>query len=358
MDKAMNESKLVTVLIPCFNMEHKLPRLLESLYNQTSRNFQIYIIDDGSTDNSPKIITEYIDKFHSININLNYILKTNSGVASTINYGLKYVNTDFFCLPDADDYLELNYIEECSNYLINNKDCSIVFTKCSVFYESFKKYPCAYFERKDKFKIQNNLIVNDFIWEKNVYFCPNYMIRTESFKKANGAMEIFCKTRGGQNFQMIFPLLFNYKVGYIDKPLYNYIIYKISHSHQLKNTYESTIKRIEIQKDILQHVIDGLNISTGEKNYYMEQCMQKYLVQEAKVAFNYCRIKSFRDSFSKIDPIYQSSLYKRLNQLPYFFLIIIFFLRTIGYHIGSKIKNSKYIYLIQIIRLNFKKHFL
>ena len=179
-------NKDAVILIPSYNPDEAI---MQDFLKELSKKFKnIVIVNDGSTDNSPKIITEYIDKFHSININLNYILKTNSGVASTINYGLKYVNTDFFCLPDADDYLELNYIEECSNYLINNKDCSIVFTKCSVFYESFKKYPCAYFERKDKFKIQNNLIV------KLSYLLANIILKP-SFNKSLITMNLYKSIR-------------------------------------------------------------------------------------------------------------------------------------------------------------------
>ena len=312
----MNNKKLVTVIIPCFNMEHKISPLFESLLKQTSTDYVIYVIDDGSIDNSKNIIMSYVDRFNSIGVELNYVYQQNSGVAAAVNTGLKYVNTEFFCLPDADDYLENEYIEKCSGFLKSNLNCGIVFTECNVYHESDMKRPYTIFKRNDKFKSDNNKIIKDFIWGNNVYFSPNYMIRTKAFVSSNRSMEIFHNTRGGQNPQMIVPELVNCKIGYIDKPLYNYIHYRKSHSHEVFNTVQNILNRLEIDKGVWNNTIKGLNISSSSKTVFLKEVEQHFLVLKAQIAFDYGFMEIYSKCYAHIEAANSSKLSYKSGKIP------------------------------------------
>ena len=100
--------KKVTIIIPVYNTEKYIIRCLDSIKNQKYENIQVIIINDGSTDNSEKIITEYINKgsFHA-----EYYKKDNGGLSSARNYGLKYVRGEYLLFLDSDDYLTYNAID-------------------------------------------------------------------------------------------------------------------------------------------------------------------------------------------------------------------------------------------------------
>ena len=123
---------MITVLLCVFNGEIWLRECIESILNQTLKNFEFLIINDGSNDTSLKIIKEYalIDK------RIKYITHENIGLTRSLNIGLNESKGDWIARIDCDDIalprrleLQLSYImkEEvsavgCQSILINNKD--------------------------------------------------------------------------------------------------------------------------------------------------------------------------------------------------------------------------------------------
>lgn len=102
----MNKS-LVTIIVPMYNSEFTINRMMESLMNQLYKNIEIIIINDGSSDNSRKIIENYMLQDKRI-ILINQI---NSGVGSARNKGLQHATGDYITFIDSDDEIESDYIE-------------------------------------------------------------------------------------------------------------------------------------------------------------------------------------------------------------------------------------------------------
>lgn len=240
---------LVSVIVPCYNMSNRIHRLFDSLLTQTYKKLQIILVNDGSTDNSEEIVLEYKKKFEIQGIDFQYILQTNTGLGGAINKGLKYIKGEFFIWPDADDWLASDSVEIRVKFLKENLDYGFVRSDAYLFFESDLKHPIGLLTDKnpEKSKIQDLLL--NYIWEKNANYCPGcHMIRTALFQSVCKNMDIY-SARGGQNFQLLAPMLCNYKFGYIDKPLYNYVIYKRSMSHG-DNTFDEYIRRTKIGEDI------------------------------------------------------------------------------------------------------------
>lgn len=101
----------VSVIIPVYNAEKYLRECLDSIKNQTLKDIEIICIDDGSTDNSLKILNEYSEDDKRFKI---YTQK-NMGQGATRNRALKYINGKYFSFMDADDILELNTLETTYN---------------------------------------------------------------------------------------------------------------------------------------------------------------------------------------------------------------------------------------------------
>lgn len=99
---------LVSIIIPIYNVEKYLEQCILSIVNQDYTNLEIILIDDGSTDNSPKIC----DKLAKLDNRINVIHKKNSGVSNSRNYGISIANGKYIMFVDSDDWLESKCITE------------------------------------------------------------------------------------------------------------------------------------------------------------------------------------------------------------------------------------------------------
>ena len=98
----------VSIIVPVYNVELYLRRCLESLVNQTLKDIEIIIVDDGSKDSSADIAKEYEKKYS----NIKYYRKENGGLSDARNYGLKYATGKYIAFLDSDDYVEKSLYEK------------------------------------------------------------------------------------------------------------------------------------------------------------------------------------------------------------------------------------------------------
>ncbi len=104
----------VSIIVPTYNREKYVNRCLDSLINQTLKDIEIIIVDDGSTDNTKNIINEYKDK------RIKYIYKENTGIGETRNLGIENAIGEYISFVDIDDFLDKTMIEKCYNKAIND----------------------------------------------------------------------------------------------------------------------------------------------------------------------------------------------------------------------------------------------
>lgn len=110
-------SILVSIIIPVYNIEKYLAKCLDSVVNQTYKNIEIIVVNDGSTDSSCEICQEYLRKDPRIII----LNKKNGGLSSARNYGLEQIKGKYVMFIDGDDWIDAHCIESC----MNNVDESI-----------------------------------------------------------------------------------------------------------------------------------------------------------------------------------------------------------------------------------------
>lgn len=109
-------NKLVSVIIPAYNVERYIEECLNSIINQNYANCEIIVINDGSTDNTLNVIKEFAIKDNRIKI----INKSNTGVSDTRNCGLYEAKGDYIVFVDGDDYLAKDYLSYMLNLIDNN----------------------------------------------------------------------------------------------------------------------------------------------------------------------------------------------------------------------------------------------
>lgn len=104
----MKNSGLVSIIIPVYNCEKYLDKCLSSVIAQSYQKLEIIVINDGSNDNSGKMIQEYADNY----ANILPINQANSGVSAARNNGIEKASGEYLLFVDGDDYLETEYIKK------------------------------------------------------------------------------------------------------------------------------------------------------------------------------------------------------------------------------------------------------
>lgn len=344
------EKGLVSVVVPCYNCGGKIHRLFDSLLNQTYNYLQIIVVNDGSTDNSEEVILEYEKKFQNQGLTFVYLKQANAGLGSAINTGIKHVNGEFLIWPDADDWLEPSSIEERRQFLEDHIDYGFVRSDAYIVLESDLKSPVDYmtFKKNNRFKEEN--LVDDYLWERDIIFCPGcHMIRTECFLKVNPKMDIY-PGRFGQNYQLLLPMLCFYKFGYIDKPLYDYVIYKQSLSKG-DDSLAKILLRYQGLEDILVETFKRIPIAEHAKEHYIYQVHQKYAILRAIAAYNFGNKEVFKKYFSVISKEYCTPyLLKASKNIERKYGV---FFHKVYFRIFTKLQNSSIKYAYK--RYKFKK---
>ncbi len=123
--------KLFSIIVPVYNTEKYLNKCIDSILNQTINNYEIIIINDGSTDNSLKKLSEYKNKD-----NIKIINQENKGLSSARNTGLKHSKGDYIIFIDSDDYIDKSFLENINKNL--DKNTELLRFQCRLVDESNK----------------------------------------------------------------------------------------------------------------------------------------------------------------------------------------------------------------------------
>ncbi|MGG3799025.1 glycosyltransferase [Metabacillus fastidiosus] len=124
----LTNKPLVSVIVPAYNHEKYVQNTLDSIINQTYSNIELIILNDGSSDNTHKIITAYAEKLKNRFTNYVYINKENEGVCKTLNKGLEISQGKYIIPFASDDYMFPERIEEQVHFLEENKEYGMVYT--------------------------------------------------------------------------------------------------------------------------------------------------------------------------------------------------------------------------------------
>ncbi|SHK62944.1 Glycosyltransferase involved in cell wall bisynthesis [Chishuiella changwenlii] len=107
----------ISIIVPVYNTEKYLSKCLDSIINQTLKNIEIIIVNDGSKDNSQQIIDEYC----SNDIRIKSIVKQNGGLSDARNIGIDHANGEYIAFIDSDDYIDLYMMEELYKIAIRHQ---------------------------------------------------------------------------------------------------------------------------------------------------------------------------------------------------------------------------------------------
>ena len=147
---------LVTVVVPVYNVEKYLDRCIDSIVNQTYKNLEIILVDDGSPDNCPKMCDAWAEKDNRIKV----IHKQNAGAGIARNSGIEASTGDYVLFVDSDDFIDLKTIEKCVSKIQLTQCDVVMFGRYTVFADGrTKETPVV----TKEYYFSDNQIIDDIL---------------------------------------------------------------------------------------------------------------------------------------------------------------------------------------------------
>ncbi|HGR7287992.1 TPA: glycosyltransferase family 2 protein, partial [Streptococcus pneumoniae] len=191
----MNRGILVSIIVPIYNQEEYLNISLPTLKQQTYKNLEFILVDDGSTDSSKQIINEYLNA----DSRFKYVYKENGGLVSATIAGVKEASGDYLAFLDPDDKLGLDYIEN----FIKELDCDYDFIAAGFFYDDGKLIK-PYYLKENSVLTQSDIkkLRTDFLSDTGGLAISNrvFISRWNKLYKTNLVKEIVKEFR---KFEMV-----------------------------------------------------------------------------------------------------------------------------------------------------------
>lgn len=289
---------LVSIITPCYNGAHCVHRLFDSIIAQTYRPIEFILINDGSTDETLQVVDEYRPKFQTAGIEFHCHTQENRGLSGAINAGLRLFKGEYLCWPDADDYLEPSSVEDRVQVLQQHPCAAVVtsdaYMRKSENLDKVVKYAASRYPHSSELRQFEYLLNGDSL------FCPGcHLVRTSCFLEVNPDRQIY-DCRRGQNWQMLLPLYFKYDRVFLNKPLYNYVVYPHSMSHGDDKKLENYIRRYTEHKDILLATLQKIQeVQHVDMHKYFSFVEDKYGKLFMETAIRFRNRPLFLDVYAK-----------------------------------------------------------
>lgn len=269
----------ISIIVPVYNAEIYLEKCLDSIIGQTYSNLEIIIINDGSTDNSSKIIENFAKKDNRII----YIERKNCGVSATRNEGLRRMSGKYYMFIDSDDTIELNCIEKMYN-ILKNEIVDVV--RCN--YKIIKNDKIIHGMKKEiiSYKVEDIEKLNyHFFLDNNTMPCYSVLLLIDSK----------------------FKLLFDENIGFMEDTIYYYNLFKkiktlYNVNDELYNYYFHETSRVNNIKNIKKNIDDIIKVNSLFK--------QDGILNKSQInAKHFSIILSYLARLSKLDKKEYNELY-------------------------------------------------
>lgn len=305
----------ITIIMPLYNEEQEVKKSITSIINQTYQNFELILINDGSTDNSEAVCQAYAEHYENIRL----FTIENSGPGFARNFGMTHARGDYLAFVDADDYLAPDFLEHMTQ-IMEAGDFDIVASHHYLVDQKIKVAPINYTQgivdkqgtpeqkkRYEQFKVASSfgyvwgkLYKKSFIQEKEIRFSEERAVFLED---------------------TLFNLkLFAYQPRYYlyDLPLYYYHFYEGSLSNKKKDVTLAAIRFLEDYYDFLierNHYEDNLDLLIPLANRVLAWSLFKTLENDFQLKNIRQKIKLFAQNQTVQKIVQEPQALKELAKL-------------------------------------------
>ena len=285
--------KLVNIITPSYNSCAFLPKLLESILMQTYKVVKMFLVDDGSTDETMGLVHQYVSRFDKRGYKLVYIYQDNAGQSAAMNNALKLIDGEYLVWIDADDYYTSPLALEKLISALEDTDDTVGVVRCRYNWideqtgKNIRTVKYVYEKTPD-------YIVEDAIYRRNGfnYIPGGYAIKTKFLDSFIPNRDIYVEKYTGQNVQILLPYLALSKCLTIEDNLYNYVVRVDSHSHG--EDYRKILVREEAHlRNFIATISNIPNLHEKEKNAYVHEVYRYFLIALLRLDYQNNRTQEF-----------------------------------------------------------------
>jgi glycosyltransferase involved in cell wall biosynthesis len=262
---------LVSVIIPSYNHAAYIEESILSVINQTYKNIELIVIDDGSTDNSREVL-EKLQKQYGFTL----IFQENQGVSKTLNKAIRqYAHGKYIDGCGSDDFLVLDKIEKQVTFLENHPECAMVFGKVYMVNEKSRvtKKPVIFTPFPESVKD----ITFEFLLDGDIIPAASVMIRRETWDKCGGYNE----NLSIEDYDIWLKVAYKGKIVYLNDYFAYYRWHGENMSTKVFTIYTETWKLIQSWKDKMTPAI-ARKILPRRDSYTFNVLARKYKKESLK----------------------------------------------------------------------------
>lgn len=254
----------ISVIIPCYNAEKFIDTGITSIYEQDYPDIELIVVNDGSSDQSEDKVLAWVDSFQQKGYQLKYFRQENQGQAAATSLALKHVTGEYLTLLDADDYFLPNSFQKRAEFLDAHPDYVGVRSNGWMVRGEQKEL----FITSDEEKSITNLF-DGLLLGKTNNWAGSYMVRTDILFDFYPDRSIY-PSRFGQNMQILLPVAYKRKFGFIDEPLMVYAMHANSHSQaeSVQAQCEKDDRNFYGYLDIYRYMVRSIVHDTEERAFY------------------------------------------------------------------------------------------
>ena len=313
----------VAIITPCYNGEKYLDTWFDCIMSQTYPNVEILVVDDGSTDNSAEKLKSYEQRFTEKGYSFHYYYQENAGIAAAIQLAIKDVNTDYIYLYDTDDCIYENAIETMANFLNVNANYDMV--RCNGYYtRNLPGNKDGTFYTNDELKNKEHIFTS-LIKAEMVNWPASYMVRSIALFEKLKNREIYI-SRFGQDMQIMLPVAYGGKCGYIDEPLMEYTIREDSDSH--KGDYKRKAYMTDGYTKNRIETIKMLDMPDKEREHYIRLAQEACVSRKLELMYECGNKDMYYQEYKRLKEEGKIDRSTRLNYLKRRHRVLNFFARV------------------------------
>jgi glycosyltransferase involved in cell wall biosynthesis len=208
----------VSIIVPTYNCALYLPDALESVLSQTYTDYELYIINDGSTDNTDEVVTTYMPRFDG---NVHYIKQQNQGLACARNTGIKSASGDFIAFLDSDDIWLPEKLKSQIDVFDKRTDVGFVHTGTYGFDGPDGTYLNRSWMTPELLDQHSGKIFYDYFFRNIRITASTVMARRECFDK-HGFFDEYLSKLGSEDRDCFLRILWDTEAVFLREPLAKY----------------------------------------------------------------------------------------------------------------------------------------
>ncbi len=276
----------ISIVTASYNYADLISQTIDSVINQTYSNWELIIVDDGSSDNSREIIAQYCVKDSRIKL-YTHEKNQNKGLCETVRLGCQYAQGEYVAFLESDDLWTENYLAEKIKVIEKNPDISLIFNSVELFGDAESR------KRHDEYFIFQKFFLKDKKYPANLFKYFLFMNIIPTFSCVMVKNSVFSTLKFNAPFQphldqyLWMQIAYNNDVYYLDLPLTQWRIHK-----------QSFIARTETVKRNNNHIIYETIKSVIANSTHSNELLKYFLINY--YAFKMILFKIFRGFLKKI----------------------------------------------------------